>query len=414
LLDATSESLAATCRETIAQTEGTTKAWRELQWPGPANMPAGLPFGVKDVIDVRGLATRAGSRALGLQPAAEHDAEVVARMRAAGYWPVGKTHTTEFAFRDAAPSTNPFDAARTPGGSSSGSGAAVGAGQIPVALGTQTTGSICRPAAYCGVAAFKPSTGATPLAGVLELAGTFDTVGTYGLRTEWAVDAALTMLGVAIHERLAIVEARNQTHAPLRIGVPADAFYARMSPAMTAALSDTLTALHQRGATTEQLHFGLDFAALQRVHRRILQYEAYRAHRQLLAEASTQLGAAWRELLLAGSHIAESEYHDDIAALAVAGESIRTTMSGVDVVAMAPVLDIAPLLEEGTGDASLIIPWTYAGTPLSVLPTGLSQEGLPLAIMLAGHRGEDLRHAKATLEVERTLRAAGRFIDEEP
>jgi Asp-tRNA(Asn)/Glu-tRNA(Gln) amidotransferase A subunit family amidase len=155
----------------------------------------GIPIAIKDVIDVVGLPTRAGSRTREHIAPSASDATIVARLRTAGAIVVGKAHTTEFAYFDGPPPTrNPHDLARTPGGSSSGPAAVVAAGMVPLSIGTQTAGSVCRPAAYCGIAAFKPSTLAWPTFGVVPFAPSFDTVGVFGYRTADATAVARVLM----------------------------------------------------------------------------------------------------------------------------------------------------------------------------------------------------------------------------
>ena len=147
----------------------------------------GIPVGIKDVIDVAGMTTLANSKSRANGAPASANAEIVAALRLAGAVILGKTHTTEFAFFDPSPARNPHNIAHTPGGSSSGSAAAVGAGAVPLAIGTQTVASVNRPAAYCGVAAFKPSTQSTCTHGITPLAPAFDTVGFFGATVADAV-----------------------------------------------------------------------------------------------------------------------------------------------------------------------------------------------------------------------------------
>src|SRR5258706_215855 len=168
-------------RAEAAQLDREAKAGR---WRGPLH---GIPVGIKDVIDVAGVTTLANSASrAGIAPATA-DADIVALLRSAGAIILGKTHTTEFAFFDPSPARNPHNIGHTPGGSSSGSGAAVGAGMAPLALGTQTVASVNRPASYCGVAAFKPSTQSNCTHGITPLSPTFDTVGFYGATVPDAV-----------------------------------------------------------------------------------------------------------------------------------------------------------------------------------------------------------------------------------
>src|SRR5215468_11043304 len=164
---------------------------RKGRFRGPLH---GIPIGIKDIIDVAGMTTLANSKTRAGSPPATADADIVAALRLAGAVILGKTHTTEFAFLDPSPACNPHNIAHTPGGSSSGSAAAVGAGMVPLALGTQTVASVNRPAAYCGVAAFKPSTQSNCTFGITPLAPAFDTVGFFG---------ATVADAVALHEAVA-------------------------------------------------------------------------------------------------------------------------------------------------------------------------------------------------------------------
>ena len=167
----------------------------ERRKTGPRSLLHGIPVAVKDVIDVAGLPTRANSRSRADAPPAMLDATVVAHLRASGAIILGKVHTTEYAYFESVPPTrNPHDLTRTPGGSSAGSSAAVAAGMVPLALGTQTAGSVNRPAAYTGIGAFKPSTRAISTTGIVPLAPSFDTVGAFGATPQ---DAVLLAAGYA-------------------------------------------------------------------------------------------------------------------------------------------------------------------------------------------------------------------------
>ena len=147
----------------------------------------GVPVAIKDIIDVEGLPTRANSRSRASAPPASNDAEIVLALKAQGAVILGKVHTTEFAYFDPSPARNPHNLAHTPGGSSSGSAAAVAAGMAPAAVGTQTVASVNRPAAYCGIGAFKPSTRSLSVFGITPLGPSYDTPGFYG----WSVDDAV-------------------------------------------------------------------------------------------------------------------------------------------------------------------------------------------------------------------------------
>lgn len=189
----------------------------------------GVPVAVKDVIDVAGFPTRAGSRARTGQGPAARDADVVRALRAAGAVILGKTHTTEFAFFDGVPPTrNPWHTAHTPGGSSAGSAAAVAAGMVPASLGTQTAGSVVRPAAYCGIAAFKPTGQNMSTHGVVPLAPAFDTLGWFGHRF-----SDVAAIGAALHAQRFLAPDRPDV---LRVALVDDALFAEASPAVRESL----------------------------------------------------------------------------------------------------------------------------------------------------------------------------------
>src|SRR5262250_1204523 len=199
----TAGALVERCLARIEAVDAAVQAWRHVardsaraeaelldrearagQFRGPLH---GIPVGIKDIIDVAGMTTLANSKTRAGSPSATADADIVAALRLAGAVILGKTHTTEFAYLDPSPACNPHNIAHTPGGSSSGSAAAVGAGAVPLALGTQTVGSVNRPASYCGVAAFKPSAQSTCTHGITALAPAFDTVGYFGATVADAV-----------------------------------------------------------------------------------------------------------------------------------------------------------------------------------------------------------------------------------
>ncbi|MGD9943416.1 MAG: amidase [Burkholderiaceae bacterium] len=404
MLDAPEADRLALARRLVESTEARLHAWRMLG-PEGERLPGGaapIPIGVKDVIDVAGMPTRAGSATRADALPCEADAAVLALLRRKGYLPIGKTHTTEFAYLDPAPTTNPFNASHTPGGSSSGSAAAVGAGTVPVALGTQTAGSVCRPAAFCGIHAFKPTTGRTPREGVVPLAPSFDTVGAYGLTLAWAVDVAMCMLG----------ESSPPPRAErLRIGVIADPFYLAVQPRVQRQIDACAEVLRGHGHQLLPLQTGEDFAEMRVRHRRAMQYEAGRAHGRLLVEQPDRVGPRFRELLQAGAALTEDDHAQDIAYLQAARRRILSSMAAFDAVLLPPAYDTAPEGLSSTGDASLITPWTCVGSPLAVLPTGLSDEGLPLAVMLAGQPGRDRALAACASAVDLMLAGAGLRID---
>lgn len=395
-----------------AATEADLHGWvgfdqQALAAPPPSPGPlAGIPVAVKDVIDVAGLPTRAGSRSRADAAPAAHDAEVVRRLREQGAVICGKTATTEFAYLDPSAATNPFNPAHTPGGSSSGSAAVVGAGVVPLALGTQTAGSVCRPAAWCGAYAFKPSTGRTPLRGVEPFAPTFDTVGVFGLDLPLVVRAALATLGEA-----GPPPAGPEDNGPLSIAWLEDTYFTDISADCRAQVDRALALLRAAGYRVRAARTGLDFEHLRNLHRSVMQFEAHAHHGHLLDTRAELLGPQWRGALQAGAAIGAAQAAAARQALDAARQRIETAVGDADLALGSPVRTEAPAGIGSTGDAGLIIPWTYAGVPLAVLPTGLTAAGLPLAVMLAGRRGQDSKAARDALAVSRILRDGGLAID---
>lgn len=365
----------------------------------------GMVVGVKDVIDVAGFATRAGSRARADAPPAQADATVVERLRRAGCIVIGKTKTTEFAYTDPTDTANPHNLDHTPGGSSSGSAAAVAAGSADLTLGTQTVGSVCRPAAYCGVSAFKPSTGAMPATGVTPFSRSFDTIGFMSRDIRLSVAAARCC---ASRDRAARADDGSAVWAGwtnLRVGLLADPYYAA-DPEMTSALAVAKNLLAENGATLREFEAGCDFQAMRDQQRIVFCYEAARAHPDLLSEPDL-LGPNWRGALEAGRKTSEAEYVAARDRLAEAKVRLAETWSSADIMLLPPARTVAPEGLQSTGDAALIAPWTIAGSPLAVLPVGKNAKGLPTAVMIAGRPWMDGQAARIAIALQDALWAAG-------
>jgi Asp-tRNA(Asn)/Glu-tRNA(Gln) amidotransferase A subunit family amidase len=395
-----------------AQTEPSLHAWVTFapQACSAAPEPSifqGIPFGVKDVIDVAGMVTGAGSRSRADAVPCQRDADAVATLRAHGACVAGKTVTTEFAYLDPGPTTNPFDWRHTPGGSSSGSAAAVGAGVVPLAFGTQTAGSVCRPAAYCGAYAFKPTTGSTAPAGVVPFAPSFDTIGIFGLDLELVSNAAMLLTGKSPRD---FGSEAMECGSP-RIGYLDDAYFTDISPACQDQVTRALQLLSQAGFPVRPVRLGLEFEELRSVHRTIMQHEAFLHHGALLASQPDRIGPNWKGALEAGSAITAQHAMTMHARLALARATIADAMRDIDILLLPPIRTEAPEGIASTGDAGLIVPWTYAAAPLVVMPTGLSASGLPLAVMIAGKAGQDEATALAAACISAVLKKGGLSID---
>ncbi len=401
----TAEALVERCLARIAAVDGQVQAWLHIQAEearaaaraldaerrraGAVRGPLhGIPVAVKDVIDVAGLPTRANSPSRADAPPATADATVVAHLRAAGAIVLGKVHTTEYAyFQSLPPTRNPHDPSRTPGGSSAGSGAAVAAGTVPLALGTQTAGSVNRPAAYTGVGAFKPSTLAIGGAGVLPLAPSFDTVGAFGATAQ---DAAQFAAGYAA-DHLGLAGTPTAAAVAPRIVVLEDPLIAgrvaHSAAACLAALADRLAAAGmpvRRAASPFPLEEALA------AHRVVMAAELGRTHARLPRD---RVAPKIAEDIEAGLAISEAEYLAGLRALAAFRRAFWAGFGPEDLLLMPAAPDVAPAADT-TGDPSFVVPTTALGGPVATLRAGMAPDSrMPVGALLFGAPGADARLA---------------------
>ncbi len=341
----------------------------------------GIPVAIKDVIDVEGWPTRAGSRSRENAPPCSADATIVARLRAAGAVIVGKAHTTEFAFFDGAPPTrNPYDLTRTPGGSSSGPAAVVAAGMMPLSLGTQTAGSVSRPAAYCGIAAFKPSTLSWPGFGMVPFAPSFDTVGVFGFRVADAVFAARALMPPFL--QLADTEVARP-----RIVILQDPLLSDASRRVASLGSEIGCKLGAAGYSVANLPSPVSFAALNNIHLTIREYELGHAHAGLLEVAEGMVVPSLRDAVARGFRIERQDYLAALMTLHAMQAEFWQAMSPGDVVVFPAAPDIAPQ-GMATGDARFVIPLTALGGPIMSVPVGFDR-GMPVGVMMTAAPGSD-------------------------
>ena len=344
----------------------------------------GIPVAIKDIIDVEGMQTLANCRARATIAPASGDAEIVLALRNAGAVILGKVHTTEFAFFDPSPARNPHNLAHTPGGSSSGSAAAVASGMAPLAIGTQTVASVNRPAAYCGIAAFKPSTRSLPTFGITPLGPSYDTPGFYG----WCVDDA-----VYAYEAVAPAFARGwpkaAADAPIRIVMPVDPHTADAIPCMKSALWRTADELAKAGHIVVEKPSPISFESLFKMQRSTMLYEAGRALKYLLDHPKGQVGEKLTAAIVEGLAMPMSRYLDERAAIDVMRETFFSTFADVDVFLWPAAPGTAPKGLEWTGDPKYIAPWTALGGPIVSMPAGKAANGLPVGCILAGRPGAD-------------------------
>ncbi|SMH27760.1 amidase family protein [Mesorhizobium australicum] len=342
----------------------------------------GVVVGVKDVIDVMGFPTRFGSALFAEAGPSRVDATVVRRLRDAGATLLGKLKTTEFAYTDPTDTDNPSAPGHTPGGSSSGSAAAVAAGMVELALGTQTVGSVCRPAAYCGVPGFKPSTGGLPLNGVAPLAPEFDTVGMM------ARDMALAIRAWQVCASLEDIPLPTVRIEGLRIGVLSDPLFRAVSPVVQGALDHVAGMLASAGAILVEIDTAVDHRALRADHRALM-FRSAALHHGALLERGDRLGPNFRLAIETGRVLSYAECDAARDRLRDARSRLQAHASNVDALLLPPAADVAPEGHASTGDAGLIISWTVMGGPIAVMPVARRQGKPPTAVMLTCLPGND-------------------------
>jgi len=358
---------------------------RDVATPKPL---AGVPFGVKDIIDVAGLVTGMGSPIHDASVAAG-DALLVARLKAAGAFVFGKTVTTEFAFMHPRETRNPWHTAHTPGGSSSGSAAAVAAGCVPAALATQTNGSVIRPAAFCGIVGFKPGFGVLPVQGVLSYAPTLDQAGCYAR----SVAGVALVAGVLAEPGSAL--AQSSLHrAGARVGAPRLAVvrtpvWARATTAMQSAFERMQSLLAEAGARVSQVELPAGFEQAHDVHRVIMGHEAVRYFKPVQARHRGLISDWLNRYLDEAAAIGEARYREALGARDRLRADFTRFVSAYDAVATPPATGEAPAGIDTSGDPVFCSIWTLLGTPAITVPSGLGPGGLPLGLQLVGAEGGD-------------------------
>jgi amidase len=355
---------------------------READRAGRPGLLAGLPIGVKDIIDTADMPTEHGSPIYrGNRPFA--DAACVALLRMAGGTIMGKTVTTEFANRFPGATLNPHNAAHTPGGSSSGSAAAVADFQVPAALGTQTGGSVIRPSAFCGVVGYKPSFGEFTRSGIKLQCHNLDTLGIL-CRTV----GDLPPLRAAI--LAAPARAIDRGAGPPRIGLCRTPAWDRADAATQALLERTASRLREAGARVSEVSFAPAFADILEHHRRIFNFEAARNYAYEYEEHHELVSQVLRDTVLTpGRELPLAAYVEAVETADAFRRHMDEIFAGVDVLLTPSAAGEAPEGLGSTGDPSFNSIWTLAWTPCVTLPAGIGPAGLPLGVQLVGPRFRD-------------------------
>ncbi|MDE4175407.1 amidase [Phaeobacter sp. PT47_59] len=387
------------CLARIQTRDPVIRAWTSLDHdnirPGASEgRLAGVPFGVKDVIDCTGLPTEMGSDSYkGNKP--RYDAGCVGLARAAGAIPLGKTATAEFAGTQHPQTCNPLSNRHTPGGSSSGSAAAVADFMVPFAFGTQTGGSVLRPAAFCGVVGFKPSFGAYPISGMKPAAHSFDTVGTI---TRSVADVAL------LHAVLMNSDVMPPTVTPPRIGLFRSHLWDTVTPSAADALERSASLLSKAGAHVKEVALPDGFATITE-HRATI--NAFERARDLAGEwndARDLMGSEIRATCERGFTISGSNYFAAREAVeAFRAQASTKLFTGVDLLLTPTTPGEAPEGLNWAGDPRLQELWTMLHLPSLSLPFGRGPAGLPLGLQIVGQRFRDDHLLAAAQWIERTL-----------
>ena len=388
--------LLLSCLDRIGQKESILKAWVSLGKEnalsraktldkGPIKgILHGLPIGVKDLFDTYDLPTAYGSPIY-----AKHypstDAVSVALMRRAGGIILGKTVTTEFASFKSGVTRNPYDEQRTPGGSSSGSAAAVADFMVPLATGSQTAGSIIRPASFCGVVGFKPSFGKISVAGVKSLAPSFDTLGCFGRTVE---DVALGVAAMSEDIEMAKVE---DLHNKPRIAIckTFDSEYAGKETVSALALARFAAEFIAKGVVSD-LSLPSALKDIREIQTRIMLSEMSRSLAFEMDHFSKKLSPLLIKQIQAGSQISYEQYSQDLKFSQTAVALIKTLFSDkADVIIAPSTIGEAPLIKDGTGDPIFCRAWTLLGLPCINLTVTTGPNGLPVGIQLIAGPGKD-------------------------
>ncbi|MFK7854282.1 MAG: amidase [Granulosicoccus sp.] len=416
----TSEALVRKCLENIDQTEGQINAWAYIDREGALERARllderrqhgfalgplhGIPIGVKDVVDTASMPTERGTPMYkGRQP--NEDAAVIEKLQEAGAIILGKTVTCEMAWMNESPTLNPHDLSRTPGGSSSGSAAAVAAGHVPLAIGTQTGGSVIRPASFNGVFGYKPSRGLISRRGVLQTSRTLDQIGVFGRNCadiNLLVDA---IAGYDPHDDMsrplpqASSLAGYEAEPPEQLNlVWIDLPYAdRYESSTRDAFKELLSVIDEETrAHLERIDAPAPLNALVGCHQVIYDYEILRC----LENERSQHADLMSESMLAGLRRAEgrsqAEYDEAMGIKSAADAWFKTFFHDYDAIVTPPAVGIAPTLGNGTGDPVCCVIWTLCGLPSISLPLLTSSAQMPLGVQLVGSFERDDRLMRTT------------------
>jgi Asp-tRNA(Asn)/Glu-tRNA(Gln) amidotransferase A subunit family amidase len=382
------EATVQACVDRIHRMDASIQAWVQVspQKPIGKGPLSGIPVGVKDVYETRGLATEYGSP-IYKGRVGTADAALVRELRDRGAIIMGKTHTAAFAFRDPPPTRNPRNLDHTPGGSSSGSAAAVAAGMVPFATGTQTKGSTLRPASYCGITGFKPTFGAFSTEGILPFASSLDTVGFF---THTPSD--MLELWRALGRPIAHDE-------PFTVGIPEP--FPDVEPEMVQACQRAISSLRNAGIAARTIDISGWLVRLDAAQQTIMYYEGARFHQQRFAEYGDRLGAL-ATLVREGLQMPDSTYAAATRLVADARERFVEMYRTTPIMLVPAATGPAPTGISSTGDGRMNSACTALGTPAISVPMPVGSS-LPLGLQLTAALGDDAKLLRAAIRVHAAL-----------
>ena len=420
---ATVQDYVTSCSERVAALEPRIQAW---EWFDPSRAMAeaeeraggilqdlplfGIPVGVKDIIATRGIPTRYGSRIFA-NNVPTHSAWIVRRLEALGGLVMGKTVTTEFAYRQPGKTRNPWNTAHSPGGSSSGSAAAVAAGFVPIAIGTQTLGSVIRPAAFCGVVGYKPSYGAISRTGIHPFSATLDTVGVFARSVADAAWFGACLMGhdprdestlMRGPEKILRVPLEPLAAAP-RLAVVRTQKWPLASDVQRAHFDESIARLQAAGATVREVNLPHLFDDAWDNVATIMSRDAVKSFASIESRHRIRLSPHLIDILDRGHRVTPEQYTRARAKR----DEYRRWLDGVfernDAIVTIPATGEAPEGLSSTGDASFCSLWTQAGMPAVSIPSGFGPRGLPLGLQVVGRYREDEHALKVASWIEATL-----------
>jgi Asp-tRNA(Asn)/Glu-tRNA(Gln) amidotransferase A subunit family amidase len=359
----------------------------------------GLPIGIKDIIDTRDYPTELGTLLHeGRRPSC--DATLVSLLKEAGAIILGKTVTTELAVFSPGKTTNPHNSKHTPGGSSSGSAAAVASAMVPLAVGTQTNGSIIRPASFCGVYGFKPSFGRISRQGVLKLSSPLDTVGVFARCLEDLALIADIVIRYDVQDDAMLPIAPPCIRSVMAEPVPTDPVFAfvrtpawdKVEQVTKDGFRELIEALNDsKPKTVDIFDLPAQFDNIYEDHQKVMEADLARNLAKEYTRGKTQLSDVLCEMIDRGQQVSDDEYNTSVATIADYGSCLEEIFELYDAILTPASLGPAPEGLQATGDPVMNTIWTFCGTPTLSLPLLQSEAGLPFGVQLVGEKDDDAR-----------------------